>query len=352
MSRYILPFLLGVLVAAVGCQPTTTTTTEEAAPEAPEGMVWIPAGTFKMGASKDDESLFRDAVPQHDVDLNGFWMDRTEVTNAQFKKFVDATGYKTIAERPLDPRQFPGGVLPPEAKDIKPCSLVFQMPPPNAVVRDERDWTKLIEGACWNHPEGPQSNIDDRMDHPVVQVCWLDAKAYADWAGKRLPTEAEWEYAARGGLEAQPYPWGKDLKPGGKWQANIWQGTFPREDLHEDGYTRTAPVASFPANGYGLRDMAGNVWEWCYDWYHPEAYVVSLRKNPEGPAISLDPREPGIQKRVQRGGSFQCSDIRCSGGGEEGGCVRYRVAGRGKGDIYSGNSHVGFRCVKSPEAKK
>lgn len=297
-----------------------------------EGMVWVPAGKFWMGT--DEVEDFPDARPRHEVGLDGFWMDRTEVTNAQFARFVQATGYVTVAERQPDPKEFPQVPL----DELKPFSLVFTPPPKGVEVRSVQDWWKAVPGARWRHPEGPGSNLVGREHHPVVHVCWHDAAAYAQWTGKRLPTEAEWEYAARGGLDRKAFCWGDELLPGGKWQANIWQGPFPYENTQSDGFDRTAPVASFPPNGYGLYDMAGNVWEWCADWYLPNYYTLSRRRNPLGPTISYDPNEPGLPKRVQRGGSFLCSD---------GFCSRYRPAGRGKGEVNSAASHIGFRCVRS-----
>lgn len=299
-----------------------------------EGMVWIPGGTFLMGS----EEFAPDAVPVHSVRLDGFWMDRTEVTNAQFARFVAATGYQTIAEQRPDPKEFPDA--PPEA--LVPGSIVFAPPPGPVDLNQPLSWWRYVPGACWKHPEGPGSTIAGREHHPVVHISHKDAVAYAQWAGKRLPTEAEWEYAARGGLEQKPLPWGDELKPDGKWLANIWQGQFPHENTKEDGFLHTAPVASFPPNAFGLHDMSGNVWEWCADWYHPEYYRRSPTYNPQGPVDrfdSFDPNEPGIPKRVQRGGSFMCSDLYC---------VRYRLGSRGKGEESSAAYHLGFRCVRSP----
>ncbi|WP_237722744.1 formylglycine-generating enzyme family protein [Singulisphaera acidiphila] len=301
---------------------------------APEGMVWIPAGDFAMGS--DDESM-SDARPVHRVSLDGFWMDRTEVTNRQFERFVRATGYTTVAEQAPDPKAFPGA--PKEL--LVPGSLVFSPPVGRVSLEDHLAWWRYVPGANWKHPSGPDSSIQGLEDHPVVQVCFDDALAYAKWAGKRLPTEAEWEYAARGGLDGKRYCWGDDLKPGGKWQVNNWQGLFPNENMKEDGFDGTAPTGSFAVNGYGLSDMAGNVWEWCADWYQPN-YDPSQARNPQGPDSSHDPAEPGIPKRVQRGGSFLCSDLYC---------VRYLPGARGKGATDSGASHVGFRCVLTPKAK-
>ena len=310
---------------------------------APEGMVWIPGGSIRIGTS-EEHPHFRDA-PEHDVEVGGFWMDETEVTNAQFAAFVEATKYVTVAEQKPGLESIraglPAGAPDPPPEVLVPGSLVFV--PPDAPPLDPEDvrtrfrWTP---GACWKHPEGPGSDIKDRMNHPVVHVCWRDAAAYAQWAGKRLPTEAEWEFAARGGLAGKKYAWG-DEDPGadGKWRCNIWQGEFPWKNTLKDGSLRTSPVRTFNANGYGLYDVAGNVWEWCGDWYRPDAYLTNSRRNPTGPDSSYDPMEanPFLPKRVQRGGSFLCSD---------GVCSRYKPYGRGKGAIDEGLSHVGFRCVK------
>lgn len=293
-------------------------------------MVWIPDGEFQMGT---EHPAMMDARPVHRVRLKGFWMDQTEITNEQFERFVKATDYVTVAEQTPKAEDFPGA--PPE--NLVAGSIIFTRPADEVELNDPRSWAKYLPGANWRHPEGPKSDLQGREQHPVVHVCWDDAAAYARWAGKRLPTEAEWEYAARGGLDRRPFVWGDELKPGGKWQANIWQGRFPVENTAEDGFAHTAPVGSFPANGYGLYDMAGNVWEWCADWYTAAYYEVSPGENPQGPQRSNDPLEPGIAKRVQRGGSFRCSDQHC---------IRYMPGGRGKGAVDSGLSHVGFRCVK------
>jgi formylglycine-generating enzyme required for sulfatase activity len=300
---------------------------------APEGMVWVPGGYFLMGSEEPD---FPDARPVHRVYVDGFWMDRTEVTNEQFERFVGATGYVTIAERKPDAKEFPGA--PPEK--LVPGAGVFSPEgcPPADQCRECAVWWKYREGACWRHPEGPGSDLEGRAHHPVVHVSWEDAVAYARWAGKRLPTEAEWERAARGGLEGQRYYWGDERCPGGKWMANIWQGRFPVEDRGEDGFRGAAPVGSYPANAYGLSDMAGNVWEWCSDWYDPRYYQVSPERNPQGPASSVDPDGGGEPKRVQRGGSFLCSDNYCR---------RYMAGARGQGEPRTGLSHTGFRCARS-----
>jgi formylglycine-generating enzyme len=299
---------------------------------APEGMVWIPGGEFWMGS----ETGFDDEKPRHKVYVDGFWMDRTEVINAQFAKFVAATGYLTIAERKPDAKEFPN--VPPE--DLVPFSAVFVEPPPPVDLNNPLQWWKRVNGADWRHPAGPRSSITGKDNVPVVHIAWTDAAAYATWTGKRLPTEAEWEFAARGGLDRKRFTWGDELKPGGKWMANIWQGEFPTHNTAEDGYKGTAPVASYPPNGYGLHDMAGNVWEWCADWYQPDYYRLSPDRNPRGPeAGSPDPVD-GKPRRVRRGGSFYCSDQYCR---------RYLPSARDASPPDSGASHTGFRCVLSPK---
>ena len=283
-----------------------------------------------------------DARPIHRVRVDGFWMDRTEVTNAAFAAFVEATGYVTIAERPLDPKEFPG--LPPD--QLRPGSTVFTHPTRLANPHDYTQWWRWVPGAHWRAPEGPGSSIAERTHHPVVHVAWADAVAYAKWAGKRLPTEAEWEFAARGGLTGKPYAWGDQLTPDGAWRANTWQGEFPRKDSAEDGHAGLAPAASFPPNGYGLHDMAGNVWEWCADWYHDRHYTMQARAeatavaNPTGPATSRDPAEPGVAKRSTRGGSFLCTDQYCT---------RYMVGTRGRSEPNSPANHIGFRLVRDAD---
>jgi formylglycine-generating enzyme required for sulfatase activity len=287
-----------------------------------------------MGSSY---AYFGDARPIHTVEITGFWMDQNLVTNERFAAFVGATSYVTVAERKPDRRDFP---TVPEDK-LVPGSVVFSPPNHPVILDDISGWWRFVPGASWKHPEGPQSDLKGREKHPVVQVCWEDAAAYAKWAGKRLPTEAEWEYAARGGLTQKAYVWGDEFRPGGKLMANTWQGRFPDQNTKEDGWERTSPVASFPPNGFGLYDMAGNVWQWCNDWYRPDYYAHSPRANPQGPADSMDPLEPGMAKRVQRGGSFLCTDQYCS---------RYMPGGRGKGAVDTGSSNVGFRCVLSAPA--
>jgi formylglycine-generating enzyme required for sulfatase activity len=264
--------------------------------------------------------------------VKNFYVDEHEVTNAQFAEFVKATGYITVAEQPLNPADFPG--VPVEK--LVPGSAVFTPPSHPVSPDDPMQWWTYEDGANWKHPQGPSSNIAGKDNEPVVQVCYTDAVAYAKWAGKRLPTEAEWEYAARAGQYFDNYYWGKDLKPNGKWTANIFQGSFPHNNKMEDGFFDLAPVKSFPPNHFGLYDMEGNVWEWCSDWYRPDAYAKSISVNPQGPEDSYDPDEPGQQKHVQRGGSFLCSDDYC---------IRYKAGSRGKGETNSAANNLGFRCV-------
>lgn len=298
-------------------------------------MVHIKAGKFEMGSEE-----FSDAQPVHLVSLKEFWMDEHEVTNRQFARFVEATGYQTVAERSLNPKDFPG--VPRDL--LVPGSAVFTPPSEDAGLQDHLQWWTYVPGASWRHPEGPSSSIKGKEDEPVVQVCYEDAVAFANWAGKRLPTEAEWEYAARGGQASNKYYWGNELKPGGKWPANVFQGDFPVYNSGEDGFKGQAPVKSFAPNPYGLYDMDGNVWEWCADYYRPDAYVHSGETNPQGPSDSHDPAEPGVEKRVQRGGSFLCSDQYCE---------RYIAGSRGKGETSSASNNLGFRCVsdKAPIEK-
>jgi formylglycine-generating enzyme len=311
----------------------------------PTGMVWIAGAEFAMGCSDPRElphggtNPMADARPIHRVRVDGFWIDRFEVTNDQFAEFVTATRYVTVAERAPTAEEFPDA----PKENLVAGSIVFT-PPPQAVPLDNHyQWWSYVKGANWRHPEGPATDIAQRGRYPVVQVAYADADAYAQWAGKRLPTEAEWEFAARGGLAGAPYSWGTDFQPDGKWMANIWQGTFPINDTGADGFKGIAPVGQFAANGYGLHDMAGNVWEWCSDWYRPDEYTVRaaagrLASNPTGPPSSFDPAEPGQAKRVHRGGSFLCTEQYCT---------RYMIGTRGKGEVSSGSNHLGFRCVKS-----
>ena len=313
----------------------------------PTGMVWIPPGTFAMGS--DQVHTNNSERPVHQVQVSGFWLDATEVTNRQFTAFVSATGYVTTAEKPVDwgklKKQLPAGTPKPPDEALAPGSMVFV--PPTAPVTDLADysqWWRWVHGADWRHPEGPGSDITTRPEHPVVQVSWDDAVAYATWAGKRLPTEAEWEYAARGGLAGKRYAWGDEpLSDTDGKRANIWQGIFPTTNVKADGFAATAPVATYPATGFGLHDMAGNVWEWCSDWYRADAYVAAAAKltvDPHGPQQPWDPDEPTALKRVTRGGSFLCHVSYCES---------YRTAAR-RGTAYdSGASHIGFRCAKNSQ---
>jgi sulfatase modifying factor 1 len=278
-----------------------------------------------------------DSRPIHRVYVDGFWMDKTDVTNAEFARFVKATNYVTVAERKPNAKDFPDA--PPE--NLVAGAVVFSPPDHMVSLDDHFQWWSYVHGANWRHPEGPQSSLKGRDNFPVVDVAYEDAQAYAKWAGKRLPTEAEWEFAARGGLSGKLYPWGDEFRPGGKWMANTHQGQFPVKDTGDDGHIGISEVAIFPPNGYGLYDMAGNVWQWTSDWYRPDYYARlmaagSTVKNPTGPSSAYDPGEPNEPKRVQRGGSFLCTDQYCS---------RYMVGTRGKGEVSTGTNHLGFRCV-------
>jgi sulfatase modifying factor 1 len=319
---------------------------------APEGMVWIPGGEFSMGCEVPSEGIctsatiacLNDAQPIHRVYVDGFWMDTNDVTNAKFEKFVKATGYVTVAEIAPTKEQFP--TAPPE--NLAAGSVVFTPTTEPVPLDNYFQWWSYVHGADWRHPTGPDSDLKGRENYPVVQVAYADAEAYAKWAGGRLPTEAEWEFAARGGLSGKSYAWGDALQPGGKWMANIYQGRFPVKDTGEDGFAGLAPVAQFSPNGYGLYDMAGNVWQWCSDWYRPDYYArlkltgVAVARNPPGPASSFSPDSDRPQ-HVQRGGSFLCTDQYCA---------RYMMGTRGKGDFDTGSNHLGFRCVRSAGARE
>jgi len=312
---------------------------------APAGMAWIAGGEFSMGCADPRGKPFggpdpmNDARPIHRVSVNSFWIDKTEVTNAQFAIFVTETNYVTVAERKPKAEDFPGAA--PE--NLIAGSIIFAPPAEKISLEDHYRWWNYLPGVNWRHPTGPDSSIETHDNDPVVHIAYEDAEAFAAWAGKRLPTEAEWEFAARGGLSGSLYPWGNDFRPAGRWLANTWQGSFPAENTRDDGYEGVSPVASFPANAYGLFDVSGNVWEWCCDWYRPDSYAADIRasgsliRNPIGPRESFDPQEPGQSKRVLRGGSFLCSDQYCA---------RYILGTRGKGEISSGCNHIGFRCVK------
>ncbi|MGD9662864.1 MAG: formylglycine-generating enzyme family protein, partial [Porticoccaceae bacterium] len=299
-------------------------------------MIWLPPGIFTMGSEH-----FADAQPPHKVSVDGFWIDKTEVTNAEFKAFVEATGYVTVAEQALDPASFPG--VP--ASTLVPGSLVFSPPSDAREVTGPGSWWQFLPGANWSHPEGSGSDLEGFGDHPVVHIAYEDAVAYADWIGKRLPTEAEWEYAARGGLHSKEFVWGDHRMPNGSHMANTFQGSFPVNNSKSDGYAATSPVKAFPPNQYGLYGMSGNVWEWVSDWYRPNTYAVRTASgdpivNPSGPETSFDPQEPGIPKRVLKGGSFLCTDSYCA---------RYRPGARGKSEVSSSAQHIGFRLVSDVE---
>ena len=326
---------------AVVFEPTVPNKTPQPT-KTPPGMVWIPGGEFSMGAQDPpgmDEVGMKatlDSRPVHRVYVDGFFMDKTDVTNAEFEKFVKATGYVTIAEQKPRAEDFPGA--PPE--NLVAGSVVFSPPDHPVSLNNFYQWWNYVPGANWRHPLGPNSNIVGKANYPVVHIAYADALAYAKWAGKRLPTEAEWEFAARGGLAGKPYVWGDEFRPQGKWMANTHEGHFPDKDTGGDGYVGIAPVGKFAPNGYGLFDMAGNVWQWTSDWYRPDYYqhlkANGVARNPQGPDSSYDPSEPGHAKKVHRGGSFLCTDQYCS---------RYMVGTRGKGEADTGTNHLGFRCV-------
>lgn len=327
--------------------PVSVATEEESKqPTADAGhpnMVWVDAGSFMMGG--DNKQAAKDEYPKHKVGVKGFWIDVTEVTNAEFFKFVKATGYVTTAEQKPDwevlKKQVPPGTPKPDASLLVPASLVFVPSTKPVNLDDYAQWWSWSKGADWKHPHGPKSDLKGKENYPVVHISYYDALAYCKWAGKRLPTEAEWEWAARGGLKNNIYPWGNESITTGKAKANYWQGDFPYKNTLQDKFYYASPVKSFPANGYGLYDMAGNVWEWCADYYDNKYYATINKpegiSNPKGPSKSYDPDEPYAVKRVVRGGSFLCNDSYCSG---------YRVARRMKTSEDSGMEHLGFRCVQ------
>lgn len=294
-------------------------------------------GTDQTSAGDNPVRSGAEEWPPHRVIIDSFYMDETEVTNLQFKAFVDATGYKTQAERPFSQKDYPKA----KPEDLLPAAFVMAPPKETVDIKTASHWTwwKLTQGADWQHPEGPESNLDDRWNHPVVNVAFEDALAYAKWSGKRLPTEAEWEYAARGGLEEKLYPWGNEISPGDKMMANFWQGDFPNKNTNEDGYITSSPVKSFPPNGYALYDMGGNVWEMVADEYEQGYYAKSETKSPKGGigrSIVAKGEGPIVRQRLIRGGSFLCS---------EGYCTGYRVGARQLSDDISASYHTGFRCV-------
>jgi formylglycine-generating enzyme required for sulfatase activity len=306
----------------------TKTTTEQ--------MVWIKGGTFMMGS----DHHYREEAPAHSASVDGFWIDSTPVTNAQFAQFIEATKHITVAERPANPAHYPGA----KAELLRPASIVFVQPSHPVDMRNPYNWWKYVPGADWRHPFGPASSIDGLDDHPVVHVALEDVDAYCRWIGKELPTETEWEFAARGGLDGAEFAWGAELEPNGQIMANTWQGNFPIENLKKDGYATTSPVGSFPPNGYELYDMIGNVWEWTVDWYQEHGQVrqsCCASVNPKGGnrEKSYDPNLPAIRipRKVIKGGSYLCAPNYCR---------RYRPAARMAQPIDTSTCHVGFRCIR------
>lgn len=310
-----------------------------------DGMVLIPGGDFYMGTNETESyPIERPAVKR---EVKGFWMDETEVTNAQFSQFVEETGYITLAEKIPDweemKKQLPPGTPKPPDEDMQPGSLVFSPPNHEVPLHDISQWWHWVIGANWKHPEGPGSNLNNREDHPVVHIAYEDAEAYAKWAGKRLPTETEWEYAAKAGKKHQRYAWGDTFKPEGVFMANTFQGNFPYQNLSEDGFEGTAPVKSFEPNAYGLYDMIGNVWEMTSDWFDA---IKFQRLAGNAPALDssisqcYNPSNPYALEKVIKGGSFLCADDYC---------INYRPSARQGQDYESGTSNIGFRCVRDVE---
>jgi formylglycine-generating enzyme required for sulfatase activity len=347
------PVLIGILCGFWGCKnnPEAASPTEEntfvtfSDPEPPSkepGMVWIPGGEFIMGTN--DAEAYDAEKPAVNVSVSGFWMDATEVTNAQFAEFVKATGYKTLAERPIDweelKKQLPPGTPKLDESALIPGSMVFTPPSTRVPLEDISLWWKWVSGANWRHPEGPDSNLDGKENHPVVHIAFEDAEAYAKWAGKRLPTEFEWEFAARGGVNGKRFAWGDELTPEGEFLANTFQGMFPHRNEGTDGFIGTSPVKSFKANSFGLYDMIGNVWELTSDWYDALKYARLAGKAPKldaGMNPCYNPTNPYAMERVIKGGSFLCAANYC---------VNYRPSARQGQAFDSGTSNVGFRLVK------
>jgi len=317
----------------------------------PKGMVWIPSGTFYQGAHTNDKLAMGHEKPQHQVQIDGFFMDVTEVTNAQYAAFVEATGYVTVAERQIDweemKKQVPPGTPKPADSVLQPGSLIFKKPAHKVTnLNDFSQWWEWKIGANWQHPYGPDSTIEGKENYPVVHISYEDALAYCEWKGHRLPTEAEWEYAAKGGTPNAIYPWANESEKLHQ-MANTWDGTFPEENAGDDGYKKSAPVKSFAPNAYGLYDMAGNVWEWTQDWYNSDYYKALaskevLTKNPQGADKPYNPYNPYIQEKIIKGGSFLCNANYCAS---------YRISSRMGNSLDSAQEHVGFRTVKSAEKK-
>ncbi len=340
----IFPFYLSFFFLLLSCQGNKNSESVPPPPTANavvDGMIKIPRGTLNMGG--DNQQADQNELPKHEVIINEFWLDETEVTNAAFAEFVKATGYKTIAERPIDWEALKVNLPPdtPKPADslLLPGALVFQSTEQPVSLRNPGLWWEWTIGADWQHPEGPESSIADKMDHPVVQVAWEDAAAYAKWANKRLPTEAEWEWASRGGKTNAIYSWGNEDVNEGAPKANFWQGMFPYKNDLKDGFFTSAPVKSFAPNGYGLYDMAGNVWEWCSDWFDVAFYKKenARQANTRGPDRGYNPQMPFQQEKIIRGGSFLCNDAYCSG---------YRNSRRMGSSTDTGLNHTGFRCAR------
>jgi len=329
---------ISICALSQSCKPSVQQV--ESTIASPDGMVYVPDGVLQMGG--DNEQADANEFPKHQVEIAAFYMDDTEVTNAEFAAFVDDTDYVTVAERSVDwdelKKDLPPGTPRPHDSIMAPGAIVFVPTEQPVPMHNAQVWWRWTIGANWRHPQGPESTIKGLEDHPVVQVSWEDANAYCAWAGKRLPTEAEWEWAARGGKENMIYPWGNESVNEGKPKANFYQGLFPYQNTEKDGYETTAPVRTYPANDYGLYDMSGNVWEWCADWFDTEYYNRKSNKisKSSGPSKSYNPHMPYQKERVIRGGSFLCNDQYCSG---------YRNARRMGSTVDTGLNHTGFRCV-------
>ena len=335
---------LSVIFCVAGCSNhSASDRSDSSTDDTPVGMVLIQSGQFTMGT--DEEDSYDHERPAHRVSVNSFWIDETEVTNAQFEEFVKATGYVTIAERKPDweeiRKQVPPGTPRPPDSLMEAGSLVFHTPTVPVILNDYSQWWKWKKGVDWKHPSGPESDLSGKSNHPVVHVAYDDALAFAKWKGKRLPTEAEWEFASRGGKQQERYAWGEEVTTQGKFMANTFQGSFPLKNLSEDGFESTSPVKSFPPNNYGLYDMIGNVWEWTSDWYDANYFKAlsknAITNNPQGPEKPFDPQDIYAMKRVTKGGSFLCASNYC---------VNYRPTARQATAFDSGQSHIGFRCVK------